>query len=220
MIHSCNSREWYVRQYLLPSLLKQGIEKANICVWQDVHCRGNLQSFIDSCNSPFITENAKEHTWHLQDDVIISSTFKQETERYEDDIVCGFICKYDEGIKPGKSTVKDGMWFSFPCIKFSNKLAIQFAEWARYNLPDLNFKVLVDSKKGDDLLFKIFLEENFPNKEVYNLAPNLVDHIDYLLGGSIVNKQRGQDIIRSIYWNEPELVKELEREILKDRVVI
>ena len=48
MIHTCNKREWYVYDFLIPSLIKQGISKDEIKVWHDYKRIGNLQSFIES----------------------------------------------------------------------------------------------------------------------------------------------------------------------------
>lgn len=224
MIHSCNQRQWYVDQYLYPSLLKQGIPKEDISVYPDVNKLGNLEAFIHSTERSFIADSPEEFTWHLQDDVIISSHFREESLRHtEYDIVCGFICQYDEGRKPGVGIASKDMWYSFPCIKIKNTLLLEFAEWIRFeiNRGSLFVQMWVRQKKGDDFVFRTFLEIQHPNLPILNLAPNIVDHIDYILGGSIVNRTRGSSDVRSIYWEEPELVKTLEKEILhKNNVVI
>ena len=46
-----------------------------------------------------------------------------------------------------------------------------------------------------------------------NLSPNIVEHIDYLLGGSIANKKR-KGALTSLYWIERELTDKL-----KDRLI-
>jgi len=40
MIHSCNSRLWYVEQYLIPSMIKQNIPREDIILFNDHYtCR-------------------------------------------------------------------------------------------------------------------------------------------------------------------------------------
>lgn len=50
-------------------------------------------------------------------------------------------------------------------------------------------------------MFKMFLEEKYAKKEIiYNLQPNLIDHIDYLIGGSVINKERSIIITNAAYF--------------------
>ena len=35
MIHCCPKRIWYVEEYLIPSMLRQGIDRENIIVWKN-----------------------------------------------------------------------------------------------------------------------------------------------------------------------------------------
>ena len=35
IIHTCLDREWYVREYLIPDMVSQGIDENNIEVWMD-----------------------------------------------------------------------------------------------------------------------------------------------------------------------------------------
>lgn len=48
MIHTCNEREWYVYDYLIPSLESQGLLPHQIKVWHDYKKIGNLKSFLNS----------------------------------------------------------------------------------------------------------------------------------------------------------------------------
>ena len=114
MIHTYPKREWYVINYLVPSLIKQGIDKDNIIVLSDREKLGNLESFVSSL------KEVKYDTWHLQDDIIIASDFKDRTEilSYLPTIVCGFIhYEWNTG-----STLMTGfalpkfMFMSFQCI--------------------------------------------------------------------------------------------------------
>ena len=54
--------------------------------------------------------------------------------------------------------------------------------------------------------------DNYPEEKELNLAPNLVNHIDYLIDGSTVNKWRTTDTT-SIFWEDTEILNELEVKI-------
>ena len=68
------------------------------------------------------------------------------------------------------------------------------------------------SKKYDDTMFHIFVEDYFSDAKILNLYPNLVDHIDYLIGGSIVNYIRPEKETHAAYFDDPDVVTKLERE--------
>ena len=219
MIHSCEARLWYVDNYLIPSMLAQGIKEEDIYNYIDTKHEGNLVSWVVSCHKSYEMWG-EQNVWHLQDDVIICRDFKERTEQLEsqDGIVCAFTCCYDEAnIAPGLGTPKNHMWWSFPCIRIPNKIAKEMAVWADiYVWRDSQFGFWIRRKKGDDLIFKVFVESYYPNEPVLNLAPNLVDHIDYLLGGSTVNKQRTQANVRSLYFDDTDLVNDLMEDIAND----
>lgn len=213
MIHTCNSREWYVTKYLIPSMLDQGIKRTDIIVWYDI----NNDGCLESCMRSFaMTEEFDcDGVWHLQDDVIISSNFKKRTEELDTGIVCGFCCEYDKTRKNNGIVRVVDMWFSFPCIRIPNKIASDCSKWFYKNV-ETNFEIkyIANKKKNDDLLFRYFLERYYINENVILVNPNLVDHIDYLIGGSKVNKQRDK-IIRSYYWEENYLVENLKNALDK-----
>ena len=102
------------------------------------------------------------------------------------------------------------MWYSFPCIRIQNWVIKDFLKWFNNNQEKL--KKYIDENKYDDTLFKMFLEEQHPDMKVKLIIPNLVNHIDYLLGGSITNPARVIKV-RSKYWTENNLIEELEREL-------
>ena len=52
--------------------------------------------------------------------------------------------------------------------------------------------------------------------EVLNLKPNLINHIDYLLGGSIANNYRKEKRM-SYYWTENNLIDILENKLNEQR---
>ena len=215
MIHSCQDRYWYVKQFLVPSLLEQGIKKDNIIIYLDNTDDGNLKSCLKSFS---LCKDVSLGTWHLQDDVIISKDFKQLTETYDNGIVCGFV---NENIGPdinkvGKVKVRD-MWLSFPCIRIPNKLALEFITW--FNTKAVNnkdYKDRISRGKSDDWFFRRFLKDEYPTMEVLNLKPNLINHIDYLLGGSIANNYRKEKRM-SYYWTENNLIDTLENKLNEQR---
>ena len=212
MIHTYPKREWYVIKYLVPSMLKQGISKDDIIVVSDKLKLGNLKAFIHSL------KKVGEDTWHLQDDIIICSDFKDRTEvlSYLNTIVCGFVhYEFNTG-----STLCTGftnpkfMFMSFPCIFIPCHYSWEFIHWIEEENTINKYKDLINSGKNDDLLFYKYFNDLHKDKKVYNCKPCLVDHIDYLIGGSSVNHREyeGQQV-RAYYWNEEKLIKELERKI-------
>jgi len=225
IIHCCESRLWYVKDFLIPSMVAQGIKRENILLYRDKNRIGNLRAFIDSCNGLLNLCNKKgdiEGVWHLQDDVVISKSFKTRTERYDKGLVCGFTCAYDDNPKEGIFTIADReLWFSFPCIRIPTDLLREFITWANTNLwQSTYFREWVLRNKGDDLVFKEWLF-NHPAKQdmlYLNLAPNLVNHIDDLIGGTVANKQRDTEFnTRSMFWNEEDVISDLEEQLKNHR---
>ena len=216
MIHTCNDRERYVREYLVPSLIEQGIDEHDIVIWLDIECVGNLRSFVGSCK--WIGDNyaSNESTWHLQDDVVISSCFAEKAQKHYSGYAVGFCNDLFDGERTnvlGK-TATVYMWFSFQCILIPNRIAGEFAKWFdEVCVPQNMFPEFVSTGKCDDSLFRqytLIFETDMPAENIY---PNIVDHIDYLIGGSVINQQRKGDQ-RISYWRDDaldEAVKKLEQ---------
>lgn len=212
MIHTYPKREWYVINYLVPSMLKQGINKEDIKILSDREGLGNLKAFIESLKM------VGEDTWHLQDDIIISSDFKDRTEVYSylDTVVCGFV-HYDFN---SGSTLCTGfthpkfMYMSFPCIFIPIRYSWEFIHWLEKDVIKKKYKKLIETNKNDDLLFYKYFNEEHKDKKIYNCKPCLVDHIDYLLGGSSINARNYEgEQIRAYYWNEENLVNNLKKDL-------
>ena len=55
---------------------------------------------------------------------------------------------------------------------------------------------------------------NYPDYKVLNLKPNLVDHIDYLLGGTVINKERKNKNVRAVWFEDLDLVENLEKKLV------
>lgn len=214
MIHACPNREWYVNDYLVPSMIRQGIKKNSIKIWVDRDGKGNLFSTMDSFAE---CGKHKGSTWHLQDDAIISKDFFERTKNAnENHIICGF-CGKDLGPDSSKIGKVENyeMWWSFLCIHIPNKFAGECAKWFyedAINRDRNGIQERVLGRKSDDWFWKKFIRECHPYTDIYNLKPNLVDHIDYLLGGSVINPKRTRDT-RAVYFEDKDLINELEKHL-------
>lgn len=204
IIHACPQREWYVNDYLIPSMYKQGIAFEDISVYMD---KDNL-GCLESCMSAFASVPDDDNgTWHLQDDIVLCSNFKEVTELIDDvqdyDIACGYCFEKDVHADKIGEVNAVHMWYSFPCIYISNKIAKACAEWFyNYVIHENCYGVYVRSKKHDDTLFHIFMEDYYPHARIINLFPNLVDHIDYLIGGSVINGIRPDKETHARYFED------------------
>lgn len=213
MIHTCINRLWYVNEYLVKSLREQGFTKDEIKIYLDKDRKGNLKAFMDS-----ISQLPDEgHTWHLQDDVIICRDFRERALQYDDfdGIVAGFMSIYDVNDKKYHNIPNDDMrnlGWTFPCIKIPNSVAKLCLEMYNIVKNDATLEYWKQLNKGDDAVFKLCLEKYQPKIMHINAVPNLVDHIDYLLGGSTVNKSRA-GTCRALYFEDLDLVKKLESEL-------
>lgn len=202
IIHACPERRWYVDQYLVPSM--DGLD-VQVC------CDDNHIGNLESCMQIFRNMTGDGGTWHMQDDVMICRDFAERTKEHGDSIVCGFCVRKDDNMRYVGNTIPFRMWWSFPCIYIPNFLVRECADWF-YRTATRKYAERIQTKKLDDWFFKKFLKIHYTNYPVVNLKPNLVDHIDYLLGGSVVNKERVRDV-RSAFFEDKDLVRELERKI-------
>lgn len=207
MIHACPKRMWYVDNYLIPSMLDQGIDKGNIVVWNDIDGVGNLAS----CLASFASCQEEGETWHLQDDVVICHDFAERTASAPKGVVCGFcVGRYEDAIVEGETYTKYMWQSSFQCIKIPNYLAVEFAEWIereKHRLQDH-----ISTGKRDDLLFRIFIMEEHFSMNVYNMSPHLVEHVDWLIGGSVINQCRGF-LPRGLFWEDEEIIEDLKQKL-------
>lgn len=223
MIHTYPKRAWYVNKYLVPSMLKQGINEKDIYIFNDYASRGNLQAFLDSLDWIYYNLDDEKGVWHIQDDVIISKDFKEQSESINPNLVHNtFVSELYNSSKlklTGKQPMKNH-WLSFQCIYIPNKYIGHFLDW----MEDINQKKLItpdklkyDKNKNDDYFFYKFLRRKYANDYCVNMKPNLVDHIDYLIGNSIIYGHRNAPF-RSYYFEDLDLVKKLERSIKNDEL--
>ena len=203
VIHACPERMWYVTEYLVPSLQAQGL--TDIEVRNDKYHLGCLHH----CMQIFASMEGDGGAWHMCDDVIICRNFRKLTEREPDGIVCGFVWERDLQKKTGMVSLSDMRW-SFPCIYIPNYLARECAEWYfNYAMHDTQYATYVSQRKFDDLMFLEFLKTHYPNRKVRNHEKSVVDHIDWLIGGSLVNQDRTWKIVRAQWFDDKDLVDEL-----------
>lgn len=210
LIHACPKRMWYVERLLMPSLLEQGAE---VEVWNDILIKGNLKSCVES----FASRAGDGVTWHIQDDVLICRDFVKRCEGITSKVAYGFA---NEKFTDVVSNVGDvhavDSWHSFQCVKIPDAYAREFAEWissgAWKEAKNHELSILFDGNCGDDTFFHEFMLARHPSDIVTNVVPNLVEHVDFLVGGSIINKARCF-WPRAHYWDDEELVNELRAKV-------
>lgn len=206
MIHTMPKRLWYVEDYLIPSMLAQGIDEENILVYNDSQYEGNLLACMHAFQEVDMSETG---TWHLQDDVIISHDFKEVTEANNYGFVCGFKSIYDGEQAPSGKVPLNKLWFSFPCIRIPNRVALGCAKWVLHEIiGNPVYKEWWKTGVNDDMLFRKYIWQFYQSEVATNLAPNIVDHVDYLIGGTVNSSKRGKQI-RSLLWKDEYLVDEL-----------
>ena len=205
LIHACPQRMWYVNEYLIPSMHNQGIQ--NIDVICDEKGLGNLESFMQC----FIALDGDDGIWHLNDDILIGRNFSKMTQEHDDGIVCGFSCW---PTTPSGYVKATEMWWSFPCIRIPNRIARECAEWFySYAQTAFEYQQHVATKMEDDWFFKEFLSIKYPEMIILQLEPSIVDHVDYLIGGSVLMGWKIPH--RAKFFNDKDLVKELELQLNK-----
>ena len=211
-IHACLQRMWYVEEFLIPSMKAQGIDESQIKVKCDKNKLGNLVK----CMEIFERMRGDGGAWHLQDDVIICRDFKQRTEENSSGLVCGYCWDKDDGDQAGLVTAEN-MWYSFPCIHIPNEIAQECAKWFfSYAQQSPRYASWVAARQYDDYFFNEFIRENYPNEQILQLKPCLVDHVDYLIGGTTLKKVRRDEQTRAKWFDDLDLVDEL-AEKLKER---
>lgn len=215
MIHACPQRMWYVEEFLVPSMLEQDIRPDEIEIRCDTEGKGNLLSCMESFRD---CGERPGGTWHLQDDVIISRSFGANTWAGDSIVHCGFGCRNFGPSMQEKGTVPmPFMWYSFQCIFIPNKIAGECAEWFFDQAVRRSaYETKIAENRHDDWFFRQFMQERHPDDLVVNEMPNLVDHIDFLIGGTVINPLRRIQVNRAEFFPDGYLVEELERK-LKER---
>jgi len=217
LIHACPRRMWYVEEFIVPSLRAQGIREDEIEIWNDAEGKGNLFSCMESFRAcgERAKENPESGTWHLQDDILICRDFAERTRELDDGIVCGYCCKnFGNFLQERGRQPVIFLWYSFPCIRIPDRIAGECAEWFFTRaVKREKWKKEVEQGKSDDWFFRNFLHEQRSDMTVLQLDKALVEHVDWLIGGTIVNPQRTWKQTRAAFWQDEELVKELEEKL-------
>lgn len=212
MIHTYPKRLWYVKEHIVKDLLKQGIKQKDILIVNDTKGLGNLWAFVGSLD--LVTED----TWHLQDDILISKQFKLKTDVLGrmGIVVCGFNhYDFNSGCNLCKGITKPiFMYMTFPCVFIPKRYTDEFKEWINNEITKIKHKDMIATGKCDDQLFYQYMIERHQFDEIYNCYDCLVDHVDYLLGGSSINDR--DVIVRATYWYENDLNIKLEEELRKE----
>ena len=212
LIHAVPKRLWYVNEYLIPSMVAQGIDVDNISVYTDENRDGNLKA----CMYAFATvDDDLKGTWHLQDDVLICKDFRAITEALDFGLVCGFSSALYDG--PGRiGAVKaQDMWFSFPCIRIPNQYALNCSDFVLNDIiGNPVYREFWKDGVNDDWAFRMYVNTYRKDAMAINLAPNLVEHVDYLIGGTANGKER-ESQCRAQYWKDEDLVEQLAQNLLK-----
>ena len=212
LIHACPQRMWYVEGFLMPMLRDQGAEKVDVFV--DKVGLGNLEA----CMQAFSHCEGHGGTWHIQDDVLPCRDFVQRCREYESDgVVYGFCNEQfrDDPEKTGRVQAPDA-WHSFQCVRIPDDYARECAGWFYTNgwhkstLTEL--AILNGMRKGDDTFFREFMLMCHGRESVTNAKPNLVEHVDWIVGGSILSPWRGF-LTRAYYWDDESLVDDLKQQI-------
>ena len=221
MIHACKKRLWYVDNFLIPSMQSQGIRDNDIILWNDNSGKGNLYMFLKSMEAIAELLPANEAVWHLQDDVMISSDFKGVTEACSKDSVCNGFCAFERshfgyiGWQNPKCR-----WLSFQATQIPVRYCAGFIDWWEDEILRKNREARRRKEnKHDDHFFWLYMTEVHPNDRILNIAPNIVQHIDYMLGGSVLDNETERRISKARYWRESEAEERLSEQIkqfLKD----
>lgn len=211
MIHAIPQRMWYVEGFLLPALREQGATE--IAVWNDTEHKGNLRSCMDS----FKAMEGDGGTWHLQDDVIVCRDFVKRCADNDEGLVYGFCCRnFNDRLEAYGEVYVPDAWNSFQCVRIPNEYARDCAEWVLSKawqsvspIPEL--QILFGLNKGDDTFFHEYMICCHPYETALNLKPNLVDHIDFLVGGSSLHWR--DYIARAEYFEDLDLIEEMKHKL-------
>lgn len=207
MIHAAPERMYYVDSFLKPRLKEQGFKE--IVVWNDVEKRGCRESYLQSFSE--LPETGD--TWHLQDDVLPDQRFYKwaisEWAEYPG-IICGFSCgNYENMNRFGFAHNCEDMTYSFPCMRIPNEVAKDFLRWFEVaRKTDINILEKLPSGKFTDYFFKLFIGNNEKEIPIFVFYPNIVEHVDEYITGSLVNKQRTK-LAKATWFEDAEALADL-----------
>lgn len=208
LIHACPRRMWYVEEFLVPELQRQGADEIEI--WNDTEKKGNLRACMES----FASRTGDGGTWHIQDDVLLCRDFVERCRALDDGVVYGFCCPRftDDVRQTGKVNVEDS-WHSFQCVRIPDAYARECADWLEHDAyVHALYPLWISSGKMDDNVFREFMRDRHPRDWVTNAKPNLVEHVDWIVGGSILSPWR-EHLARAEFFEDDDLVLELQKAV-------
>ena len=204
IIHACPQRMWYVEKFLVPSMQDQWLDP-------EVRCDTERRGCLEACMNIFASMEGDGGAWHMQDDVIICRNFAERTKSATNGVVNGFVWTKGAYNDIGIVNQRFG-WNSFQCTYIQNDIARGCAEWF-YSEGRIKHKQLAETGRFDDCFFRLYLQECHSKMNVLNLKPNLVDHIDFLIGGTVVSFDRKEKECRSAWFEDLDLVEELAKKL-------
>lgn len=214
LIHACPQRMWYVEEFLIPSLLSQGAAAVEVEIWNDDAGRGNLQACMDS----FAARRGDGGTWHLQDDVLLCRDFVARCREHDEGVAFGFCCRnFGDRLDAFGEVYPPVAWNSFQCVRIPDAWARDCAEWVHSGAweiesPSPELPILQALGRGDDTFFHEYLLCRHPYETALNIRPNLVEHIDWLLGGSSLHQWRDY-LARAEFWEDKGLLEDVRARI-------
>ena len=208
LIHAVPERMWYVDEFLVPALRAQGAETVEI--WNDAEHTGNLAA----CMAAFAAREGDSGTWHLQDDVLPCRDFVKRCRDLDDGVVFGFACRnFEDRIDAWGRVYAPDAWHSFQCVRIPDAYARECEAWLHgEGMDNENYPLWIRSGKMDDSVFRTFLVEKHGRETVENLKPCLVDHVDFILGGSVLHPWRGH-LARATWFEDEALVRALKESV-------
>lgn len=218
LIHTCPKRLWYVEEFLVPSLKEQGILEGDIFIYNDANRDGNLVS----CMKSFLYYSGafpnERDIWNLQDDILLCRDFYKRCSTLSSagwDIVMGYCSEgYPDRDCITFPTISNHLWWSAPCMKLTAEIMGLISDRFWKVLPTNKKYLLYHTiQKCDDVMINDWIGENLKNNiKIMQVSPNLVDHVDYIIGGSLVNAQR-PSIAKSKDFVDSDLVDILRKDI-------
>lgn len=235
ILRTCLNRKDYVIKYLIPSILQQGLPQDHLLIWEDTYEDGNLTCFLRMMD--WIDKNVQKdgYIWLIQDDIIVSSTFVERLRKFDREfkgIVCGYCCdSWNEEFlqKTGKQLNKN-KWYSFPCERIPVNYTRDFLNWfdesvLKQGEQGDKYRLWVRLNKLDDSFWMSYIQQRHPDEQCWNVGEiidgvpqgGLVEHVDYLLGGSRINIRHGDTRRLNYFWNQDQRTQAIEKEYGYDR---
>lgn len=201
VIHCVPKRRKWVDGYIIPELKKH---KEKYIIYEDKKGDGNLKSFTNSLDK---VKDIPNGCWHIQDDIYFAKDFFERIKKMPKDmLILGFTSADWCLGAPGTQFIS-GAWLSFQCVYIPTRYTKGFRQFLKDYYDE--YKDMIDQNCNDDTLFKKHLLKNFPSDWVWNEKPNLVNHIDYLIGGTTIHKNFKPHL--ALYWDEP--IEEMEQKV-------